>query len=219
MYFEYSSLIEHKTYAVVRPVLRFLSHIVYSTRCYGRKNAVSDGKLIVACNHIGTPDPGFIVAYCPRSVHYMAKSELFERRSLSYIFTLMNAFPVVRCSADRKALRYALEILKRDWALGIFPEGRRVRSTESVSPTDGLGGVGYLALLSGADVLPCCLYRKPDSRRFRPEVKVIFGKIIKNSELVFNGTSKSEKAKTATEIIMNRIKTLWYDADRGKYPD
>ena len=205
---------EHKSvYRIVKPTVKFLSHIVYSSECIGRENVPLEGKLIIACNHIGTPDPAFIVANCPRTVHYMAKSELFERKSLASLFTSMNAFPVVRCSADRKALRFALEILKQDWVLGIFPEGRRVRNTESVSPVDGLTGIGYLARMSKADVLPCCLYRNPEGRSFRPKVKVIFGKVIKNEELGFIGENKSLETKRATEIIMDEIKSLWNEAD------
>ena len=219
MYFDYSSLSEHKTYILVKPVLKILSHIVYSTRCIGRENVPKEGRLIIACNHIGTPDPGFIVANCPRKIHYMAKSELFQRKDLSKLFTLMNAFPVVRCSADRKALRYALDILGKGWALGIFPEGRRVRNSESVSPVDGLSGVGYLARVSGADVLPCCLYREPEGRRFRPKVVVIFGKVIKNSALGFEGINKSKETRAASKIIMDEIKSLWNEADRKAHAD
>lgn len=216
MYFDYSTLKEHNTYTIVKPVLSLLSHIVYSTRCEGRENVPEKGKLILACNHIGTPDPGFIVANCPRKVHYMAKSDIFDKKLFSKLFTHMNAFPVIRCSSDRKALRFALEILKQDWVLGIFPEGRRVRKSESASPVDGLPGVGYLARLSGADVLPCCLYREPDGRRVRPEVVVIFGKVIKNSELGFSGENKSAETKQATKIIMDEIKFLWDEADRKR---
>lgn len=216
MYFDYSTLTEHKTYSVVKPVLKVLSHIVYSSECIGRENVPLTGKLIIACNHIGTPDPAFIVANCPRRVHYMAKSEIFERKFFSRLFTSMDAFPVVRCTADRKALRFALEILKQDWALGIFPEGRRVRDSESFSPVDGLAGVGYLARVSGADVLPCCLYRKPGGRKFRPKVVVVFGKVIKNSELGFDGDNKSRETKEAAKIIMDAIKRLWYDANEGE---
>ncbi len=216
MYFDYSTLKQHKTYSVVKPVLKVLSHIVYSSECIGRENVPLEGKLIIACNHIGTPDPAFIVANCPRKVHYMAKSDLFQRKSLSKLFTLMNAFPVKRCSADRNALRYALEILKQDWALGIFPEGRRVRDSESVSPVDGLAGVGYIARLSGADVLPCCLYRIPGDGKFRPKVVVIFGKVIKNCDLGFAGENKSQETKEAAKIIMDAIKELWHDANVGE---
>ena len=216
MYFDYSDLRDSKLYTVVKPVLKVLSHIVYSTSCVGKENVPTDGKLIIACNHIGTPDPAFIVANCPRTVHYMAKSDLFEKKPLSMLFSAMNAFPVVRCSADRKALRYALDVLGKEWALGIFPEGRRVRSNESTSPVDGLAGVGYLARISGADVLPCCLYREPDGRQLRPEVVVVFGKVIKNSELGFEGKNKSAETTAASKIIMDRIKALWDEADRKR---
>lgn len=144
----------------------------------------------------------------------MAKSELFQRKDLASLFTHMNAFPVMRCTADRKALRYAIELLKLDRAVGIFPEGRRVRNHESVSPLDALSGVGYLAKISGADVLPCCLYRNPDSGKFRPKVVVIFGKVIKNENLGFIGENRSAETRQAAQLIMDEIKELWYNADR-----
>lgn len=216
MYFDYSRVKDHKTYTIVKPVLKVLSHIVYSVECTGRENVPKEGKLIIACNHIGTPDPAFIVANCPREIHFMAKSELFKRRSLAGVFTLMNAFPVKRCSSDRKALKYALEILSRSGALGIFPEGRRVSQQESLVPTEGLGGVGYLARLSGADVLPACLYRNPDCGRFRPEIVVRFGKVIKNSDFSFGEKSRSEEIEASSRKIMEEIKKLWHEIDLQK---
>lgn len=216
MYFDYSRLKPHGTYYVMKPVVKVLSHIVYSSECKGRENVPLKGKLIIACNHIGTPDPAFIVANCPRTVHFMAKSEIFERKLFSSFFTGMNAFPVIRKSADRRALRYALQVLEKGWVLGIFPEGRRVRDSESVSPVDGLAGVGYLARASGADVLPCCLYRIPGDGKFRPKVVVIFGEVIKNSELGFEGKNKSEETKKASKIIMDEIKALWTKANEGE---
>ncbi len=213
MYYDYGSLKEHKTYAFVKPILKILSHIVYSSECIGRENVPESGKLIIACNHIGTPDPAFIVANCPRRIHFMAKSDLFERRSLSCLFTLMNAFPVVRCSSDRKALRYALRVLSEGKVLGIFPEGRRVRQHESLVPTEALTGVGYLARISGADVLPVCLYRKPGCSRFRPVIVVCFGKVISNDELGFKGENRSKEMKAASAKIMEEIRKLWLYAD------
>lgn len=213
MYFDYGVLKDHGTYIVVKPVLKILSHIVYSTKCIGRDNVPEKGKLIIACNHIGTPDPAFIVANCPRRMHYMAKSELFENPFLAFVFTLMNAFPVKRCSSDRKALSYALRVLEGDRVLGIFPEGRRVRQQESLAPTEALNGVGYLARVSGADVLPVCLYRRPGCSRFRPEMVVRFGKVIRNGELGFAGENRSAEIRFASAKIMDEIKRLWNETD------
>ena len=213
MYFDYGSLKDHKTYIFVKPILKILSHIIYSSECIGRENVPLTGRLIIACNHIGTPDPAFVVANCPRKIHYMAKSDLFQRKDLATLFTLMNAFPVKRCSSDRKALRYALRVLEEEKVLGIFPEGRRVRQHESLVPTEALTGVGYLARVSGADILPACLYRKPGCSRFRPVIIVRFGKVIKNSELGFEGENRSREMKAASEKIMNERRKLWLDTD------
>ena len=91
-----------------------------------------------------------------------------------------------------------------------------MRDSESVSPVDGLAGVGYIARVSGADVLPCCLYRIPGDGKFRPVVRVIFGKVIKNSDLGFKGENKSTETKNASVIIMNEIKALWNRANEGE---
>ena len=124
MYFDYSRLKRYHTYSAIKPIVKVLSHIVYSSECIGRENVPSEGRLIIACNHIGTPDPAFIVANCPRRVHFMAKSEIFEKRFLAEFFARMNAFPVVRKSADRKALRYALKVLEKRLGARYFSRGQ-----------------------------------------------------------------------------------------------
>ena len=205
MIFDYSQIKDHKLYRFVVPPLWVLSRIVYESECYGRENVPSEGKLIIACNHVAFSDPALIVANCPRTVHYMAKSELFENPAYAFLFRNMNAFPVKRCSSDRKALRYAIEILEKGWVLGIFPEGRRIGADKA--PTDARTGIGYIARISGADILPCCIYKK--NRVIRSKATVRFGKVIRNSELGFEGKDKSNEMKLASEMIMNKIKELW----------
>lgn len=205
MYFDYSQIKEHKLYPLLVPPLRVLSRIVYESRCYGRENVPEEGRLIIACNHVAFSDPALIVANCPRKVHYMAKSELFENPLLAKLFKNMNAFPVKRATSDRNAIRYAREILDKGWVLGIFPEGRRVRG--GVPPTQGRTGIGYLARITGADILPCCIYKV--ERPFRSKAIVRFGKVIKNSDLGFEGKDKSKEMKEASALIMKKIKELW----------
>lgn len=205
MYFDYSKIKDHKIYPFVVPPLWLLSRIVYESRCYGRENVPKEGKLIIACNHVAFSDPALIVANCPRKVFYMAKSDLFQNPFSAVILRNMNAFPVKRWKSDRKALRYAKEVLDRGWALGIFPEGRRVRG--GVPPTEARTGIGYLARVTGADVLPCCIYKV--QRPIHSKAIVRFGTVIKNSELGFVGEDKSAEMKRASELIMNKIKELW----------
>lgn len=212
MEFDYTSVNDSFVYNFVKLPLWIASHIAYKYRCKGRKNIPSEGRLIIACNHVAFSDPALIVVNCPRKIHYMAKSDLFENPAFALLLTKMNAFPVKRWTADRNALKYAIKVLEGEGVLGIFPEGRRVRG--GVQPVDARKGIGYIAKKTGADVLPCCIYKI--KKRCRSELTLVFGTVIKNSEL-FSDEEKcasSDSAKAASSIIMDRIKELWLNQEK-----
>lgn len=212
MEFDYTSVSDSLIYNLVKPPLWIASHIAYKYRCKGRKNIPSDGGLIIACNHVAFSDPALIVVNCPRKIHYMAKSDLFENRALAILLKQMNAFPVKRWTADRNALKYAVKILEGGGVLGIFPEGRRVRG--GIQPVEARKGIGYIAKKTGADVLPCCIYKI--DKRYRSELMLVFGTVIKNRELFSeeDKASSSDSVKVASSIIMDRIKELWLEQEK-----
>ena len=85
----------------------------------------------------------------------MAKAEYFEGGALkSWIFTAFHAFPVVRHSADRAAIRRANAILRGGHVLFLYPEGTRITSGGLHRPEPG---AGFIAMLSGAPVLPVAI--------------------------------------------------------------
>lgn len=207
MNFDYSKHKRYKLYYLGKPTAKILSYIVYEMKCKGRENIPKEGPFIIASNHIAFSDPALIVAHCPRTVHFMAKSELFENKAVAVFVRNMNAFPVKRNYSDRNAIRYAKSVIEKGWVLGIFPEGRRVR--ESASPAEAKEGVAYLARVTGADVLPVCIYRNPEDKRKRHSLTLVFGKVIRNSELGFGQSNKSEEISSAAETIMSAIKKMW----------
>lgn len=207
MNFDYSKHKRYKLYYLGKPTAKILSYIVYDMKCSGRENIPEEGSFIIASNHIAFSDPALIVAHCPRTVHFMAKSELFEKKHIAAFMRNMNAFPVKRNYSDRNAIRYAKSVIDKGWVLGIFPEGRRVR--ESASPVEAKAGVAYLARATGADVLPVCIYRNPEDKRKRHSISLVFGKVIKNSDLGFGNGNKTEEINNAAEIIMSEIKKMW----------
>lgn len=214
MYYDFNKTPkEHKAYSLGVVTARILTYGVYKKlKVKGKENVPLKGALIVACNHIAFSDPAVIAAHFPRPVHFMAKSELFEKPLKAAFMRNMNAFPVKRNHFDRSALRRATEILEKGWVLGIFPEGRRVKGS---SPTESKGGIGYIAKVTGADVLPVCLYRSPDDDGIRHGLTLSFGRIIKNSELGFVGINKGEEISKASELIMDSIKKLWEAENEG----
>lgn len=205
MEFDYERTYRGFLYPVLKPSLLILSHGVYKYRCIGRGNIPKRGRLIIACNHVAFSDPALIIANCPRRVHFMAKSDLFQTKTFSFVLRQMNAFPVRRWTSDRRALRYALSILNKGDAVGIFPEGRRVRGESA--PVGAQNGTGFLAAVSGADVLPCCIYKFKEG--YRSELTLAFGKVIPNRELFSEGELTSQKVRSASETIMKRITELW----------
>ncbi len=208
MYFDYSEEPKkHRMYYAGKYAAKAVSKAVYrSLTVKGKSNVPTEGPLIITSNHIAFSDPAIIVSNCPRTVHFMAKSELFTNPFKAAFMRNMNAFPVKRNHFDRAAIRRAEKILGNGWVLGIFPEGRRVKNSP---PTDAKNGVAYLARLTGADVLPVCIYRSPtDTSRWHSLV-LSYGEVIDNSEFGFGGKDRAGELKAASELIMKRIKSLW----------
>ena len=117
----------------------------------GRESVPPRGPIIIASNHLSNADPPLVVASFKRKLHCLAKEGLFENPISSWFFTRCHAHPIRQGREERKALRWAMNVLDRDGALVVFPEGER-------SKTGGLQqakpGIGYLAFKSQAPVLP-----------------------------------------------------------------
>ena len=204
---------EYKLYSVGKVLAKSLCPIVYREfTVKGKENIPVNGSVIIASNHIAFSDPAVILAHCPRTVHFMAKSELFENTFKAFALSRMGAFPVKRNHFDRNALRHAKKILESGGVLGIFPEGRRVKNSP---PSDPKRGVGYIAKMTCADVLPVCLYRSLNDASRWHRLVLSFGKVIKNDEFDFISGNKVHDIENASNIIMNRIKILWEAEDES----
>ena len=144
-------------YAFLRGVMRFIVHVylVGLFKVSGTENLPTQGPLIICPNHIGTIDPPLVPAFVPRGDTWsMAKSEYFRNPVINWLFTSYHAFPVVRHTADRVALRRAFDVLKAGQALVIYPEGTRIDSGVLAQPEPG---AGFIAQRCACPVLPVAL--------------------------------------------------------------
>ena len=116
----------------------------------GQERVPRDGPLIIVANHQSNADPPVMVYAVPRPVFFMAKRSLFWGPMVSYLLRAVHVYPVDRDGRDMDALRWAQRTLESGRALLIFPEGTRSPGALRKA-TDGLA---YLALSSGAPVLP-----------------------------------------------------------------
>ena len=142
-------------YAVFRMGVRLLAWLILGRRLRieGMAHLPRDGAVLVIGNHVGTVEPALTGVFIPRrDVFYMAKSELFRNPALGWLFRKNHAFPVVRNTADRAALRSALAVLAGSHVLLVYPEGTRSWDGQVIGEVQA--GAGFIARHSGAVVVP-----------------------------------------------------------------
>ncbi len=149
-------------YRVVRAILRPFWLLLFRLRVTGLENIPDSGPVILCCNHFLWADPITMAVAVPRSVHFMAKEELFRAPVLGPLLPYVGAFPVKRGSADRASLKQALVVLQKGEVFGIFPEGTRSRSRQLLRPEPG---VVWIAAHARAPVVPMAI--SGDYRLFR----------------------------------------------------
>jgi 1-acyl-sn-glycerol-3-phosphate acyltransferase len=210
-------------YAFLRWVMRTITrvYLVGLFRVIGTENVPRQGPLIICPSHSGTIDPPMVPAFTPRSDTWsMAKSEYFRGGMIAFWFRQYRAFPVVRHSADRTALRRSFDLLKSGQALIMYPEGTRVESGALATPEPG---AGFIAQKSGCPVVPVGLLGTreclPKGARWprRVPVSVTFGEPFVVLSKRADGTKISHQE--AADAIMLQIAELLPPAQRGAFSD
>ena len=139
-----------KLYALLeRTRFRHLAKWLYKVEVAGA-DRIPDGPVILVANHESLFDPWLLALATPRTVRYMAKSELWKYRLVGAAIESFGAFPVERGAGDTTALSRAAELLRQGNVLGIFPQGTSRRLPQRPYHR----GAARLALSTGAPLVP-----------------------------------------------------------------
>jgi 1-acyl-sn-glycerol-3-phosphate acyltransferase len=138
------------------PVYRFFAWLLFifwgPIRSRGVYRIPKTGGVLVLANHLADVDPMVVQVSCPRPIHFMAKSELFDMPILGSILRKFKAFPVKRGEPDRGSIKRAVQLLRMGEVVCVFPEGQ-------LSPTGELQelkpGIALLARMAECQVI-CC---------------------------------------------------------------
>jgi 1-acyl-sn-glycerol-3-phosphate acyltransferase len=206
---------ERSFYRLANRALRLVIPLLARLRVEGSEHVPATGALIVAINHASLVDPPLVGAILPRQVRPMAKQEALRVPVVGWIIRAYGAFPVRRGQPDRRSLRTALEILEAGGVVMIAPEGTRSRSGRLQASH---AGVGHLALLSDAPVLPVAIIGTHSgwrqlARLRRAEVTVRIGQpLVTDLE-----RSDTRAARRMTGMVMQAIAALLPPDMRGDY--
>lgn len=109
-------------YKITRPIITFLFKLVYTPKIEGQENIPPNGKIILAGNHTNNFDCLLLISSTKRSIHFLAKDELWHGPK-KIIFSNMGLIPVNRRQKDPQSIKLAEEYLNKGQLIGIFPEG------------------------------------------------------------------------------------------------
>jgi 1-acyl-sn-glycerol-3-phosphate acyltransferase len=196
-------------YWIARIVLYPLAALLFRREGIGAHAVPRQGPVLVAANHRSFLDP-FLIGLCfRRPLHFMAKVELFDKRWKARLLLALGAFPVQRGESDEEAIATARAILERGGAVGIFPEGTRVRPGPLGRPRRG---VGRLALETGTTVVPAAIIGTEDVRtgwRIRPRrVRVRFGRPVIFPRPL-DGNVSAGAAREVTARLWASVELAW----------
>jgi 1-acyl-sn-glycerol-3-phosphate acyltransferase len=190
-------------WAVGRVTLGAAVRALAPLRIYGSEHVPRDGGVVLAFNHFSWIDPVVYGAASPRTLYFLAKSELHEIPMMGPFIRLFGTYAVRRGESDRQAVREMRRCVHDGNALGLFAEGTRQRSGV---PGEVKPGAAMVALQERVAIVPAAVqgtqHWQPGN--FHP-VSVAWGK-----PMLFDGLKANGKGyREASAELERRIGELW----------
>ena len=198
-------------------LIRFFWKTLFRFKSYGadQLRLSSLQGAIIAGNHNSYLDPTFIMlAMRPRPVRFIAKEEFFKVKAIARMASWAGVFPIKRGTADMKAIKRAVAMLKRGELVGIFPEGTRGRNRKKAGHNEqrvAFGGTALIAHLARVPVVPVHLWNTerispPESRLWHfPRITLSVGEPLSLTDERYANLSKDERFAAFTADIMTAI--------------
>jgi 1-acyl-sn-glycerol-3-phosphate acyltransferase len=180
-----------------------LTKLFAPLRNYGPERIPLEGGVVLAMNHFSWLDPPAFGVSSPRTIHFLAKSEIHSHLGLGQLIRAFGTRSVRRGESDREAVRAMREIVRDGHALGLFVEGTRQKTNV---PGEAMPGAGMVALQESVPVVPAAIYGSFEWRPWnhRP-VSIVWGE-----PMTFEGIARSGRGyREVSMLIQEEIHRLW----------
>lgn len=198
------------TYQLARAILKPWLRTWFRWTIEGAEKIPKSGPAILAFNHIAYLDPfaaALVVDDLKRRPRFLAKSELFQDKRISWILRGANQIEVRRGSRQAPmALDNAYKALEDGEIIVVFPEGT-ITNDPDLSPMEGKTGVARLALGSSAPLIPCAvwgtanIWPKGYAKRWWPPKQDILVRIGDPMKISGDPDSRDDWRRVSAEVM------------------
>jgi 1-acyl-sn-glycerol-3-phosphate acyltransferase len=190
------------------------------------------GGLIFVSNHPNALiDPALLFIALPRRVAFLAKSTLFKIPVLGFLIRAVGALPLYRqqdagadVSKNQETFSVVRELLKKDGAIAIFPEGVSHNAPKLLPLKTGAARIALGTVSVGKnpasldlEIVPVGLFYTSKGT-FRSEALLHFGASVKVSpvNLETDGQPPREAVKILTQKIEEALREVTVNAESEK---
>jgi len=203
----------------VMKVLRYVVDRLVDLKVVGSENVQDATAYVVATSHISRLDTPFLMLSTHRQdIIAMVAREYQKAPFFGWFLNKLGVIWISRDGYDLEAFRDASVHLKRNWIVGIAPEGTRSKTRQLLQ---GKPGGALLAIRNQVQVMPSVVLGSTEVfqsllRLKKAHVEVRFGKPFLLPQVHDERTTK-DRLQQATDEIMCHIALLLPEERRGFY--
>ncbi|HMZ51495.1 MAG TPA: lysophospholipid acyltransferase family protein [Candidatus Sumerlaeota bacterium] len=196
-------------YFFCRVMVYIVAKLMFRVEVRGFGNVPPTGAVMIVANHGSHLDPPLCSLVSRRRLSYLAKSDLFEKRSLGYFISFLGAFPIRRGEGDRGAIKTCINILKQGKVLLIFPEG--TRSPDGTIQQAKTGVAMILSQLPDTVIVPVRIdgsfeaWGKNGGKITRKKIILTVGQAFRVADLGLQSSAKKQLYHDMGREIMSKI--------------
>lgn len=132
---------------------RLICRVLYHVRTSPNSPLPEKGPVLLVADHSAYSDPMVLAATAGRPIIFLTATEIYHRPFLKWFCKTVQYIPVQRGVQDIAAVRSLIRALRQDEVVAVFPEG----GIDEFRNEQGHLGIGYLALKTGATVVPASI--------------------------------------------------------------
>lgn len=193
---------KRELYFLLEPIVSLFMKSLYNPTIKYEDDLPENEKILLVGNHISNLDSLLLATAVYRKIHFLAKAELFKG-PMKLLMERVGSIPVNRDGNDMNSILDAVNLLKDDNCVLIFPEGTKsdIHKTEKLILPFKAGTV-MIAKRSNASIIPFAI--TGDYKLIKNNLHLAFGSIIKPSE--YNSKKLLEKVESEVKslILKNR---------------